>query len=139
MDEAREMGFPSRLPWMRIGSYSQPRVIKAFGCWNKAATVHRGILAGCARATTLLTMLTYKAINRVHQLCPNVTPRDLVDDSTFQWIGSWDHSTHELMLGSDSFVRDTAKLGLVLQVKKSGWVANTKHGQKGLSQTVRKE
>eukprot|EP00959_Pyramimonas_sp_CCMP1952_P463328 9484749-Pyramimonas_sp.AAC.1 len=52
--EAQEMQFPMKLPWMLLGSYSQPRVVRAFGCWSKEFRARRGILAGCAHATTLL-------------------------------------------------------------------------------------
>ena len=46
ISEARLMKFPMRLLWMLLDSYSQPRVIRAFGCWSRSFRALQGILAG---------------------------------------------------------------------------------------------
>ena len=99
ISEARLMKFPMRLLWMLLDSYSQPRVIRAFGCWSRSFRALQGILAGCTHATTLLSVLTYRAIHRVTQVSPNVNPRALVDDSTLQWIGAKGDTASELFKG----------------------------------------
>ena len=139
ISEARLMKLPMRLLWMLLDSYSQPRVIRAFGCWSRSFRALQGILAGCTHATTLLSILTYRAIHRVTQVSPNVNPRALVDDSTLQWIGAKGDTASELFKGVQSFVKDTSRLGLLLQVNKSGWVstaASARHGFGRFAQNV---
>eukprot|EP00959_Pyramimonas_sp_CCMP1952_P391368 8201845-Pyramimonas_sp.AAC.1 len=65
--EARSMQFPMGLLWMLLDSYSQPRVIRAFGCSSKSFRALQGMLAGCTHATTLLSILTYRAVHAVTQ------------------------------------------------------------------------
>eukprot|EP00959_Pyramimonas_sp_CCMP1952_P191612 4006893-Pyramimonas_sp.AAC.1 len=39
---ARSVQFPMRLHWVLLDSYSQPRVIRAFGCWSKSTRALQG-------------------------------------------------------------------------------------------------
>ena len=66
MNEAQHMSFPLRLLWLLLETYAQPRVIRAYGCWSIPTRALQGILAGCTHATTLLTVLTYRAVVKVH-------------------------------------------------------------------------
>eukprot|EP00959_Pyramimonas_sp_CCMP1952_P246279 5147534-Pyramimonas_sp.AAC.1 len=61
------MQSPMRLLWMLLDSYSQPRVIRAFGRWSQSFRALQGILAGCTHATTLLSFLTYRAVHEATQ------------------------------------------------------------------------
>ena len=88
MQQAAELGFPLRLAWMCVQLYAQPRAIQAFGSVSQLCTTSQGIIAGCSHATTLLMVLTTKAVQRVKDVASSVRPRALVDDITLHWTSS---------------------------------------------------
>ena len=87
LGEARAARFPMRLCWMAVQTYVQPRAIKAYGGLSNAVVSLQGILAGCSMATTLLMVLLHRSLTRAVAAFPNVRPRALIDDISFQWVG----------------------------------------------------
>eukprot|EP00959_Pyramimonas_sp_CCMP1952_P276220 5773895-Pyramimonas_sp.AAC.1 len=83
LDQSRPEGFPVLLTWMTLQYHLQPRTLKCHGSlsiWYRSA---QGILAGCSMSTTMLTVLTAKAIRRLAR--DDIIPRALVDDVSAQW------------------------------------------------------
>ena len=74
MDEARAVGYPMRLAAMLLLSYREPRLIKAFGSVSVAVVSEQGNIAGCSHATTLLSVLFYRALRRSTQWHPRFGP-----------------------------------------------------------------
>eukprot|EP00959_Pyramimonas_sp_CCMP1952_P011003 230418-Pyramimonas_sp.AAC.1 len=89
---------------MAIQSYLQPRSLRAF-------------------ASLSFPVLLYRSLVAVQQLCPNVTPRDLIDDASFHWSGGRAGSAssgrgedaRELARAVRTFGEDVPPLGLIVQ------------------------
>ena len=89
-------------------------------------STQQGVLAGCTHATTLLTVLTFRAIGRVHSVYSDVMPRALVDGSTFQWTGRNLTGSASLKAAVRMFSSEVSKLGMIIKPEKSGWLASHK-------------
>eukprot|EP00959_Pyramimonas_sp_CCMP1952_P201863 4220927-Pyramimonas_sp.AAC.1 len=57
--------------------YSMPRAVKARGSLSDMIVVRQGILPGCTHATTLLTVLMTRTLQRVKMVHPTIHPRAL--------------------------------------------------------------
>ena len=108
-----------------IMSYREPRVLKANGSCSKTTVAHQGNLAGCAHATTCLSVMLYRALRRVSALNSYIRPRGLVDDVSLQWVATNGAKIDELQTGVKQFFDDVKELNLVLQTSKSGFIATT--------------
>eukprot|EP00959_Pyramimonas_sp_CCMP1952_P216913 4536310-Pyramimonas_sp.AAC.1 len=138
MAEAQNRSFPLRLIWLLLETYAQPRVIRAYGCWSSPTRAQQGRRAGCTHATTLLTVLTYRAIERVHDMYKDVMPRALVDDNTFQWTGNDMPEAANLQRAVHMFSQEAGKLGMLIKFGKSGFVANAKRALEGFQGRAQK-
>ncbi|CAK0871854.1 unnamed protein product, partial [Prorocentrum cordatum] len=58
--EAREMGMPLRLVWMLLELYRQPRRLCAFGPASYDVVAWQGVLAGCAHACAMVSLLLHR-------------------------------------------------------------------------------
>eukprot|EP00959_Pyramimonas_sp_CCMP1952_P024127 506386-Pyramimonas_sp.AAC.1 len=54
LDECRANGYPMRLAYLLVTMYEQARTLYAYNSFSEDRVICQGILAGCARATTLL-------------------------------------------------------------------------------------
>eukprot|EP00959_Pyramimonas_sp_CCMP1952_P369553 7740592-Pyramimonas_sp.AAC.1 len=69
---------------MAVQCHLQPRALKCHGSWSAWFRSRQGILAGCSQSTTMLTVLTAKAIRRLSR--DDIIPRALVNDVSAQWV-----------------------------------------------------
>ena len=127
IQEARELGFPLRLVWMLLDSYRQVRCLKAFNSLSKGVVAWQGNIAGCSHATTLLMMLTLRALRRAAALAPTVMPRALVDDITLNWQGPSASGVGGLYEAVNSIMESMKKFNLVMQPAKSGFLAASRN------------
>ena len=139
MVEARATHFPLTLAWMCIQTYIQPRLVKAYGSVSYPVVSVQGILAGCSMATSMLMVLLHRSLTATFAIHPTVTPRALIDDVSFQWVGERAGVTRargerdpisELYRAVRRFVESVKPLGLVVQFAKCGFVASTKRARK---------
>ena len=80
---------------------------------NTSAEVYQGVLAGCTHAPTLLFVLTYRVIQRLSQMCENVTPHQLMDDATLHFVGPANDSAQSLQLAALYFTECAFGLGFL--------------------------
>ena len=125
LEEARALQYPLRMVWMVLCSYRCPRVVQAFGSLSAAVSTNQGILAGCSHANTMMHLLLHRVVAKCCTLFPTISPRILMDDASFQWIGSDLKSSGPLLGAVQWFSRKASRLGLLLQVAKSGFVASS--------------
>ena len=55
--------------------------------FSEMVITHRGNVAGCSHAATLLALFTLRPLRAAQQIAPTVTPRGLVDAAALQWKG----------------------------------------------------
>eukprot|EP00959_Pyramimonas_sp_CCMP1952_P294519 6160485-Pyramimonas_sp.AAC.1 len=103
---------------MVIEYHRQPRVLKAFTSYSEPFVSWQGMLAGCAHPTSLLTLLTLRAVRRVR--ASGVAPRALVDDLAIQWVGEEAGGISKLFNALANLKADVKPLGIVLQDSASG-------------------
>eukprot|EP00959_Pyramimonas_sp_CCMP1952_P328275 6872833-Pyramimonas_sp.AAC.1 len=61
---------------------------------------------------------------RLSAICPNVTPRQLVDDTSLRWSGAEAQCAEEVAFAADEAQEALTDLRLPVQVKKLGFVAS---------------
>eukprot|EP00959_Pyramimonas_sp_CCMP1952_P469483 9495025-Pyramimonas_sp.AAC.1 len=64
ISEARAVEYPLGLLWQLVAYYAMPRAVKAYGSLSDMIVVRQGILPGCTHATTLLTVLMMRSLQR---------------------------------------------------------------------------
>eukprot|EP00959_Pyramimonas_sp_CCMP1952_P342433 7174339-Pyramimonas_sp.AAC.1 len=82
LNETRHHGFPLRLVWMVLEYHRQPLALEAFTSHAEPFVSWSRLLAGCPHSTSLLTLLTLRAVRRAR--LRDVVPRALVDDLAIQ-------------------------------------------------------
>ena len=135
--EARALGYPLRMIWMVISSYRCPRLVQAFGSLSRSVVSYQGILAGCGHANTMMHLLLHRIIVRFSRFYPTITPRVLMDDASFQWVSKRIDLADILLAAVRWFSHQVFKLGLVLQVSKSGFVATAARASSRVSSSAR--
>eukprot|EP00959_Pyramimonas_sp_CCMP1952_P056794 1186335-Pyramimonas_sp.AAC.1 len=63
-------------------------------------------------------------MRRLSAICPNVTPHQLVDDTSLRWSGRASRCAEEVVIAADEAQEALADLRLPVQVKKLGYVAS---------------
>ncbi|CAK0894418.1 unnamed protein product, partial [Prorocentrum cordatum] len=136
-DCCQALGYPMRTAWMLVGSYQQPRTIRAYGSLSAMVTASQGMLAGCSHATTLARVLLTKGLNVSIARSPLVRPRALIDDVSFQWVGTDLSTLGQLWTTVRTFCLELQPLGCLVQPAKCGFVATTREAKRKFAEHVK--
>eukprot|EP00959_Pyramimonas_sp_CCMP1952_P302895 6337338-Pyramimonas_sp.AAC.1 len=77
LSEARAARYPLRLIWQLVAHYAMPRAAKAHGSLSDRTVGRQCIPPGYTHATTLLTVLMMRTMQRVKMVHPTIHPRAL--------------------------------------------------------------
>ncbi|CAK0865013.1 unnamed protein product [Prorocentrum cordatum] len=84
LDEARELGMPLRFVRMLLELYRHTRRLCAFGSISYDVIAWQGVLAGCAHACAMVSLLLHRLLQRIR--CLGVVPGALIDDVTLRVV-----------------------------------------------------
>ena len=125
IDAAVRTRFPMRQLKLLLQVYRAPRHVELDGVAGKELRVQRGIIPGCAFATTLLQLLLVGPLREVRAAHPTVSIRVVVDDLSLQRFGDQHRVVQELEGASSCLARVLKLAGCEIATKKSKVLSNT--------------
>ena len=100
---------------MSLRSYWLPRLVEAFGSVSRCAVSHQGMLAGCARANSMMHLQLHGVISKLCRIYRTVQPRVLIRDFSFQWVGKRLAECNVLLAAVRWYCEQVFNAGLILQ------------------------
>ncbi|CAK0818307.1 unnamed protein product, partial [Prorocentrum cordatum] len=125
--EARELGMPLRPVWMLLELYRQPRRLCAFGSISYDVVAWHGVLAGCAHACAMVSLLLHRLLRSIRGL--GVVPGALMGDVALRVADFRVPALDRLWAAVTRFREGARELGIIIQrgLKGRCWVWKLGH------------